>query len=180
MNTITVAQERFVQVAYPKTLKAAHKAFRSWHEPKRQDAVQECMAKMWDQWVRLRAGKEPRTITHGLIKYAILWVRYDRRLSGRAANIDVMDYRANMKQQQISSKGEVGPTDRSDKMNGWIDWTVKARPMIRLNSPQPLRNGDHSGRVGRRVGLIVTGGGIICRPAWSGETRLLVTPTKRM
>ena len=27
MTTIKVAQERFVEVAYPKTLKAAHKAF---------------------------------------------------------------------------------------------------------------------------------------------------------
>ena len=63
MNTIQAAQERFVEVAYPRTLKAAHKAFKSWHEPKRQDAVQECMAKMWDQWVRLvNRGKKPRAI----------------------------------------------------------------------------------------------------------------------
>jgi hypothetical protein len=69
----------------------------------------------------------PEPLLNGLIKYAILWVRYDRRLSGRARNIDVMDYRANMKQQQISSKSEVSPTDRGDQMNGWIDWTVKAK-----------------------------------------------------
>ena len=37
MMTITVAQERFVEVAYPRALKAAHKAFKSWHERKRQD-----------------------------------------------------------------------------------------------------------------------------------------------
>ena len=36
MNTIEAAQERFVEVAYPRTLKAAHKAFKSWHERKRQ------------------------------------------------------------------------------------------------------------------------------------------------
>ncbi len=32
-----------------------------------------------------------------------------------------------MKQQGIGSKGEVAPTDRSDKMNGWIDWKVKSK-----------------------------------------------------
>ena len=35
MTTIEVAQERFVEVAYPTTLRAAHKAFKSWHERKR-------------------------------------------------------------------------------------------------------------------------------------------------
>ena len=32
MTTIQEAQERFVEVAYPRALKAAHKAFKSWHE----------------------------------------------------------------------------------------------------------------------------------------------------
>ncbi len=109
-------------------MRAAQRAFKSWHERKRQDAVQECMAKMWDQWVRLvNRGRNPEPLLNGLIKYAILWVKYDRRLSGRARNIDVMDYRAGMKQQGIGSKGEVSPTDRSDKNNGWIDWAVSAR-----------------------------------------------------
>ena len=83
---------------------------------------------MWDQWIRLvNRGRNPEPLLKGLIKYAILWVRYDRRLSGRARNIDVMDYRAGMKQQGIGCKGEVSPTDRSDKNNGWIDWNVSAR-----------------------------------------------------
>jgi len=128
MMTITVAQERFVQVAYPTTLRAAQRAFKSWHERKRADAIQESVAKLWDEWVRLvNRGKNPEPLLNGLIKFAILWVRYDRRLSGRSRNIDVMDYRAGMKQQEISGKGEVSPTDRSDKNNGWIDWAVSAR-----------------------------------------------------
>ena len=95
---------------------------------------------------------------NGLIKYAILWVRFDRRISGRARNIDVTDYRSGMKQQEINGKGEVSPTDRSDKMNGWIDWTVKAKS----DDPALLASaigasGDITGRVGGRVGLIVTG-----------------------
>ena len=32
-----------------------------------------------------------------------------------------------MKQQELNGKGEASPTDRSDKMNGWIDWAVKAK-----------------------------------------------------
>jgi hypothetical protein len=41
-----------------------------------------------------------------------------------------------MKKQAIGSKGEVGPTDRSDKNNGWIDWavSVKADDPARLAS----------------------------------------------
>jgi len=128
MMTITVAQERFVAVAYPRTLRAAQRAFKSWHERKRQDAVQECLCKLWHEWVCLvNRGRNPEPLLKGLIKFAILWVKYDRRLSGRSRNIDVMDYRAGMKQQEISGKGEVSPTDRSDKNNGWIDWAVSAR-----------------------------------------------------
>jgi hypothetical protein len=128
MMTIKVAQERFVEVAYPTTLRAAQRAFKSWHERKRTDAIQECLAKMWDQWLRLvNRGKNPEPLLNGLITFAILWVKYDRRLSGRSRNIDVMDYRAGMKQQELNGKGEACPTDRSDKMNGWIDWTVKAK-----------------------------------------------------
>ena len=70
MMTIEVAQERFVEVAYPRTLRAAQRAFKSWHERKRQDAVQECLAKMWDQWVRLvNRGRNPEPLLNGLIKY---------------------------------------------------------------------------------------------------------------
>ena len=128
MMTIKVAQERFIEVAYPTALRAAQRAFKSWHERKRADAIQECLAKMWDEWIRLvNRGRNPEPLLKGLIKFAILWVKYDRRLSGRSRNIDVMDYRAGMKQQGISGKGEVSPTDRSDKMNGWIDWAVSAR-----------------------------------------------------
>ena len=128
MMTITVAQERFVEVAYPRALKAAHKAFKSWHERKRQDSIQECLAKLWHEWICLvNRGRNPEPLLNGLIKYAILWVKYDRRLSGASRNIDVTDYRSGMKQQELNGKGEACPTDRSDKMNGWIDWTVKAK-----------------------------------------------------
>ena len=128
MLTITVAQERFVEVAYPRTLRAAQRAFKSWHERKRADSIQECVAKLWDEWIRLvNRGRNPEPLLSGLIKFAILWVKYDRRLSGRSRNIDVMDFRAGMKQQELNGKGEASPSDRSDKYNGWIDWAVCAR-----------------------------------------------------
>ena len=67
MMTITVAQERFVEVAYPRALKAAHKAFKSWHERKRQDSIQECLAKLWHEWICLvNRGREPRATAQWL------------------------------------------------------------------------------------------------------------------
>jgi hypothetical protein len=63
----------------------------------------------------------------GLIKFAVLWVRYDRRVAGRAPSYDVYDHRAGMKQQQLSGQGEASPADRGDPCNGWIDWAVRAR-----------------------------------------------------
>jgi hypothetical protein len=118
-------QQRFMVVAYERTQKAAKRAFWGWHESKRDDAVAECMAKMWDQWSRLlKLGKNPEPMLSGLVKYALLWVRYDRRLTitGRARTPDVFDFRSNMKRQLLSSQGEGAPTDRSDAGNSWIDW----------------------------------------------------------
>ena len=48
-----IEHERFERVAYGRTLKAAGSAFKGWHERKREDAVAEMVAKMWDQWSRL-------------------------------------------------------------------------------------------------------------------------------
>ena len=45
-----VEQQRFMEVAYKRTLAAAHDAFRKWHSRKRDDAVAEMVGKMWDQW----------------------------------------------------------------------------------------------------------------------------------
>ena len=60
MNTIQTTQERFVEVAYPRALREAHKAFKSFHERKRGCCQQECLAKIWDQWIRLvNRGRNP-------------------------------------------------------------------------------------------------------------------------
>ena len=93
-------------VAYDRTQKAAKRAFYGWHESKRDDAVAECMAKMWDQWSRLIVkGKNPEPMTSALIKFAIMWVRYDRKIGGRARNLDVYDYRSHMHRQLLSEQG---------------------------------------------------------------------------
>lgn len=120
-------QRRFVEVAYPKTQKAARRAFWHWRENKRDDAIQECHAKVWDQWYRLVAkGKNPEPILGCLIKFALLWVRYDRKLGGRARTPDVFDYRAGFKQQQFSDDGEAAcPSDRADAENLWVEWHVQ-------------------------------------------------------
>jgi hypothetical protein len=121
-------QQRFVDLAYARTLRAAQKAFKHWPERTRGDGIQECLSKMWHQWICLvNRGRDPVPLLPGLIKYAILWVRFDRKIAGRSRSYDVQDYRASMKRQLMSGRGEISPTDRSDKNNGWINWTVSAR-----------------------------------------------------
>ena len=121
-----IEHERFNRVAYRRTLDAAKRAFKGWHERKRSDAVAEMVAKMWDQWSRLLVrGKDPERMVKTLIKWAVLWVRYDRKVAGRAPHPDVYDYRAGMKRQQLDVQGKASPTDRSDPNNDWIDWAVR-------------------------------------------------------
>jgi hypothetical protein len=119
-------QARLTAIVYPATLKAAKRAFWTWPEHKRDDAIQECLTKMWDQWSRLvQNGKTPQEMVGSLIKYAILWVRYDRRIAGRTRTPDIYDHRAGFKQQQISDQGVANPSDRSDATNNAsIDWNL--------------------------------------------------------
>ena len=118
-----IEHERFERVAYRRTLEAAGAAFKGWHERKREDAIGEMMAKMWDQWSRLlKRGKDPERMVGTLLKWAILWVRYDRKVAGRARSYDVFDYRAGMNRQDLDSQGRPHPTERGARENHWIDW----------------------------------------------------------
>ncbi len=118
-------QDRFMRLAYTRTVKVARKTFRRWHVSKQDDAIQECLAKMWDQWIRLvQRGGNPEPIIGGLIHYAVMFVRYDRKVAGRSRQFDVYDYRANMKKQRLNGQGNASPTDRSDPMNNWINWRL--------------------------------------------------------
>src|SRR4051812_42007761 len=120
-------QQRFVDVAFEKTQKAARRAFWHWRSDKRDDAIQECQGKMWDQWSRLlQRGKNPEPMLGCLIKFALLWVRYDRKIAGRARRPDVLDYRAGFKQQLLSEQGQAAPTDRSGPEVPWLNFDLQA------------------------------------------------------
>jgi len=115
--------DTFMAVAYKRTVASADAAFRKRPRRKRDDAVAEMVAKMWDQWARLlMRGQAPEPMIGPLIHWAKMWVRYDRKIGGRARGIDVYDYRAGMRRQQLSGQGKASPTDRSDPGNDWIDW----------------------------------------------------------
>jgi hypothetical protein len=128
MNTVNwqVEHERFMTIVYPRIVKAATHAFWHWKSNKRPDAIQEAVSKVWDSFIRLRLrGRDPEPMIGSLIKYALLWVRYDRKLGGRARTPDVYDFRAGFKQQQLSDHGEACPSDRADAENPWINWHVQ-------------------------------------------------------
>jgi hypothetical protein len=119
----SIEQERFVRVAYRRTLGAARRAFRGWHSRKRDDAIAECLAKVWATWVfNLEKGKDPVALLGANVHFAILFVRYDRRVAGRARSFDVYDYRAGLRRQDLDPQGRPHPSERSDRANGWIDW----------------------------------------------------------
>lgn len=121
-----IEHARFMTIAYPAAQKAAKRAFWAWRDHKQDDAIQECHAKMWDEWSRLLLrGKNPETMIGSLIKFAILWVKYDRKIGGRPRTLDIYDFRAGFKQQQFSDDGQACPADRSDPQNSWINWNVQ-------------------------------------------------------
>ena len=126
-------------VAYDRTMMAAKRAFYGWHTPKQDDAVQECMAKIWDSWSRLLVrGRDPAPMTSGLIKFAILWVRYDRKIGGRARNIA-----------SLITVRTMPPTNRRprsrhslrsiDAAKRWINWAIQWRQSRRSR----LCSGNH-------------------------------------
>src|SRR3954453_22958798 len=116
-------KRRFTEVAYERTMAAAHAAFRKWHRRKRDDAVAEMIGKMWDQWARLLLrGKDPEPMLWPLIHWAKMWVRYDRKIAGRGRNPDVFDYRSNITRQDMDGKGKAHPSERSARINGLIEW----------------------------------------------------------
>ena len=55
-----------------------------------------------------------------------MWVRYDRKIAGRARTPDIYDYRAGFTQQQLCDQGVASPSDRADAKNPWINWHVEA------------------------------------------------------
>jgi hypothetical protein len=123
MTDWTIEQERFEKLAYQRAMNAARRAFKSWHERKRDDAVAEMVGKVWATWrFNVEKGKDPVALLSANIHWAILFVRYDRRIAGRARGFDVFDYRAKMTRQDLDSQGRPHPTERGVRENYWIDW----------------------------------------------------------
>src|SRR4051812_12980059 len=116
-------KQRFERVAYPSALRAARRAFKSWHERKRDDAEAEFLANVWDQWARLLLkGRDPEPLLWPLIHWAKQWVRYDRKIGGPGRNPDVFDYRAGLTRHLMDGRGSLTPHDRAAPINGWLDW----------------------------------------------------------
>jgi hypothetical protein len=70
--------------------------------------------------------KDPAGMIGPLIHWAIMFVRYDRKIARRSGCIDVYDYRSRMARQDMDGQGKARPADRSDPGNGWIDWGLEA------------------------------------------------------
>lgn len=124
----TAEQRRFMESAHPFAVRAARRAFKNWHERKRDDAEAEFVAKVWDQWARLLVrGRDPEPLLWPLLHWVKMWVRYDRKIGGRGRNPDVFDYRARMTRHLLDGRGRPTPHDRAAPINGWLDWTGQAR-----------------------------------------------------
>jgi hypothetical protein len=118
-----VEHERFMADAYPRTMTAAKRAFYGWHSRKKEDAEAELVGKVWHSYrALLKRGKNPEPMISGLIKYAILWVKYDRRIAGRSRNIDIYDYRSRFSQHLMSEQGDASASERSSAANSWINF----------------------------------------------------------
>ena len=69
-------------IAYDRTQKAAKRAFSGWHISKQSEAVATCIAKMWDQWLRLLLrGRSPEPMIAGLLKYSRAVLALDERVA---------------------------------------------------------------------------------------------------
>ena len=115
--------EKFMRIAYARTLTAARKAFRSWPEWKIDDALAETIAKCWDSYSRvLLRGRDPEPLLAGIVRFSVLWTKYDRKVAHRSRTPDVYDYRAGFRRQDLSGQGQATPSERSSRDNGFIEW----------------------------------------------------------
>jgi hypothetical protein len=135
MRTMDAAeQRRFMETAYPRALRAARRAFKRRPRRKRQDAIAETVGKVRMTWVlNMEKGKDPMGLLGPNIHWAILWVRYDRKIAGRARGFGVFDDRANRRRQQllvieatVALRASVRAYRRAPKA-GWIGFYAAQR-----------------------------------------------------
>jgi hypothetical protein len=88
----TAEQRRFMETACPRALLAAQRAFRRCPRRKREGAIAECVAKVSATWVHnLETGEDPLALLGPNIHWAIFFVRYDRKIAGRAGSFGAFD-----------------------------------------------------------------------------------------
>ena len=127
MNTVNWEQEhkRFMDVAYPRTLKAAKRAFSGWHDSKQTILSPAALGKCGTSGVCCSSGHDPEPMISALIRFAIIWVRYDRKTRDWARNPDVYDYRSHMQRQLLSEQGEA-PTPETLESGTILDQLARA------------------------------------------------------
>ena len=95
-------QRPFLETADPGATRAASRAFERRPSRERDDAIAECVAKVRaTQVFNLETGKDSVALLGPMIDRAILRVRCDRMITGRARGLGVFDDRANRKRQQL-------------------------------------------------------------------------------
>ena len=87
--------ERFMTVAYPRIVKAARRAFWHWKSTSAQRLSRNASGRMGLLATGNSSGivPDPEPML-AIIKFASLWVRYDRKIAGRARTPEVFDYRS--------------------------------------------------------------------------------------
>jgi hypothetical protein len=84
-----------METADPGASGAAQRAFERRPGRERDDALAECVATVWVTPVfHLETGEDSVALPGPNIHRTILWVRYDRRIAGRARGFDVFDDRS--------------------------------------------------------------------------------------
>jgi hypothetical protein len=103
-----------METADPGASWAAQRAVERRPGRERDDAIAECVATVWATRVfNLETGDDSVALRSPNIHWAILRVRCDRRIAGRAWGIEVFDDRANRKRQQLLIMGSDGRVARS-------------------------------------------------------------------
>jgi hypothetical protein len=103
MRSMGAAKQRpFLETADPGATRSASRAFERRPSRERDDAIAECVAKVRaTQVFNLETGKDSVALLGPMIDRAILRVRCDRMITGRARGLGVFDDRANRKRQQL-------------------------------------------------------------------------------
>ena len=95
---------------------------------KRVDDEVEFLGKIWDQWARLlMRGKDPEPMLWPLIHWAKHVGPYDRKIAGPPPQPRHLRLPGRHDPALMDGRARPKPHERSDPINGWLDWTGQAR-----------------------------------------------------